>query len=81
MTNQFILLSAEQAAQVRYTDPGKSGLRPIERTDGQFFLGLECLSDPRHGAYLATLPTYDGADGAKWRESAQALTATKTVKR
>lgn len=70
----FILLSAEQATRVRYADPGVSGLDPIERSDGQFFLGVECLKDPVHGEYLATLPTYDGPDGAKWRDSAE-LTA------
>jgi len=63
----FILLTKAQADQVRYSDPGTSGLNPIERTDGKFFLGLECLNDPRWGEYLATLPTYDGPDGAKWR--------------
>lgn len=63
-----ILLSAAQAQRVRYSDRGKSGLQPIERSDGQFFLGRECLRDPKWGAFLATLPTYTGADGAKWRE-------------
>jgi hypothetical protein len=71
-----ILLSAAQAQRVRYSDRGKSGLTPIERADGQFFLGTECLRDPKHGAFLATLPTYTGADGAKWRERVIAPTAS-----
>jgi hypothetical protein len=65
-----ILMSAAEAARVRYMERGKRGLQPIERADGQFFLGTECLRDPKHGAFLATLPTYTGADGAKWRQTA-----------
>jgi hypothetical protein len=80
MTN--ILMTKAEAERVRYNDPGKSGLDPVERTDGSFILGTECLRDPRHGAFLATLPTFDGPDGAKWRTlaSAQAVN-TKTSSR
>jgi hypothetical protein len=65
-----IRMTKAEADRVRYSDRGKSGLTPIERADGQFFLGTECLRDPKHGAFLATLPTYTGADGAKWRQTA-----------
>lgn len=53
--DEFILMTAEEAERVRYNEPGKGGLNPVEAKNGVFFLGIECLSDPIHGKYLATL--------------------------
>lgn len=82
---QVIVLTAEQAAQIRYADPGVSGLDPIELVDGRFFLGLECLADPRHGALLAQIePQEIERESIKWVAEAalaEAQVQQKGVKR
>jgi hypothetical protein len=76
----FILLTKAQADRVRYSDPGKSGLDPIEQEDGTFFLNKECTADPRHGDYLKTLPTLE-TPRPKWAAQAAVPLKTATIKR
>jgi len=63
----FILLTAEQADQVR--GPSESApyaaLNPIERAGGVFILGVEVLQAPYHevhAAFLGGLPQMDEND-------------------
>ena len=64
---QFILLTAEQADQVRGPSQSVAGasLNPIERQGGKFILNVLVLSDPAHEAhrdYLGALPQLDSSD-------------------
>jgi hypothetical protein len=53
----FIILSAEQAAQVRGQSSPFAALDPILIADGRYILGLQILEDPDHTKHIPFLAT------------------------
>lgn len=51
----MLILSAEQAEQIRGVTAEGHALEPIALIDGTFVLPEECLSDPAHAARRAVL--------------------------
>lgn len=67
----MIILTPEQADQVRGTTAPGHALDPMALLDGSFALPEAVLSDPAHGvhhALLGSLPTRDVADNEYDRE-------------
>ncbi len=61
----FIVLTADEAAQVRGPALPPYALEPIERQDGVFILPAGVLDHPAyemHAEFLAVLPRLDSAD-------------------
>lgn len=61
----FIILTPEQADQVRGPTTPPAVLMPVERQGGVYILGVEVLADAAHAEwhdYLAALPTLDISD-------------------
>ena len=62
---EFIVLTADQAAQVRGPALPPYALEPIERQGGVFILPADVLDHPAyemHAEILAALPRLDSAD-------------------
>jgi len=53
----FVVLSAEQAAQVRGQSSPIAALDPVLIADGHYILGLEVMEDPAHAKHIPFLAT------------------------